>query len=330
MSAAWRKSRFINAVRCYGSYALSRLGIVRFAHRPVFVSVEPASVCQLRCPECPVGSGKTHAETQGKAKEAGQDTRWMSDAVWQRTLEEISPFAHTVQFYFQGEPLLHPRLPQMIAEAHAEGLYTIVSTNAQTMTENLAEALVKAGLSRIIVSMDGLSQESYGAYRIGGEVERCKQAIRWLHDAKQRLHGTTTIELQCLRLKTNEHEWAALRRLYRQLGADRLTLKTAQLYDYAQGHPLMPSDERYSRYVKGPDGRYHRKPLRKGCLRVWSGCVVTTTGDVLPCCYDKSHAHAYGNIMNAHIGELFAGEKAMAFRREALREKPAICQECWK
>ena len=330
MSAAWRKSRFINAVRCYGSYALSRLGIVRFAHRPVFVSVEPASVCQLRCPECPVGSGKTHVETQDKAKEAGRDTRLMSDAVWRRTLEEISPFAHTVQFYFQGEPLLNKDLPQMIKEAHEAGLYTIVSTNAQAMTEQMAEDLVEAGLDRIIVSMDGLSDETYNAYRIGGSLEKTKQALRFLRKAKNELSSSPIIELQCLRLKTNEHEWAQFKRQYKTLGADRLVFKTAQLYDYTHGHPLMPSDKRYSRYVVGKDGVYHRRPLHKGCFRVWSGAVVTTKGEVLPCCYDKTHAHAYGNIMESSLKDLFGNEKATAFRKAALNEQPQICQECWK
>lgn len=138
------------------------------------------------------------------------------------------------------------------------------------------------------------------------------------------------IELQCLRLKTNEHEWKELKRQYKALGADCLSLKTAQLYDYENGHDLMPSDARYSRYEQGADGKYHRKKRARGCLRVWSGVVVTTTGEVLPCCYDKSHAYSYGNIQDAPIAELFQNAKALAFRRAAMSEQPKICQECWR
>ncbi len=325
MSVAWRKSRFTNALRCYAGYALSLFGRVRVSHGPVFVSVEPASVCQLHCPECPVAFAKEMDENQRFS-----GTPYMSMEVWQRTLAEISPYAFTVQFYFQGEPLLNQALPEMIRQAHAEGLYTIVSTNAQSMTPAWAEALVGAGLSRIIVSMDGLTQETYSAYRIGGSLQQCMDALRYLRAAKERVNARITIELQCLRLRTNEQEWAELKRMYHRLGADRLTLKTAQLYNYADGHPLMPANERYSRYRKGSDGHYHRKPRRKSCLRVWSGCVITTEGDVLPCCYDKAHAHAYGNIMNTHIRGLFANDTALAFRRQAWQEQPAICRECWK
>lgn len=254
----------------------------------------------------------------------------MPREVWERVLREVKDTAHTIQFYFQGEPLLHPDLPQMIREAHEAGLYTIISTNAQALTQERAEALVAAGLNRIIVSMDGLTEASYNAYRVGGSLDKTKAALGYLRDAKRRLKVRTVIELQCLRLRTNEHEWSDFKRVYKQLGADRLVFKTAQLYDYSTGHPLMPSNERYSRYKKGKDGLYHRKPLRKGCLRVWSGVVVTTTGEVLPCCYDKSHAYAYGNIMTASLKELFVNDKALAFRKAALSEQPTICKECWK
>lgn len=336
MSVALTRSRLSNAFRCYVGYALNRLGSAlfrspvsrspvsrspfAFRHSPLFVSVEPANICQLRCPACPVGRRDTGIP-------GFRDTeRFMSLDLWHRVLSEIRGTALVVQFYFQGEPLLNKNLPSMIREAHDAGLYTIVSTNAQAMTLELAQALVQAGLDRIIVSMDGLTEESYGSYRIGGSLEKTKQALRWLREAK----GRMVIELQCLRLRTNEHEWEEMKMQYKSLGADKLTLKTAQLYDYADGHPLMPSEEKYSRYIKGKDGKYHRRKLSKGCWRVWSGCVITTSGEVLPCCYDKGHAFSYGNIMEASLKDLFRSEKAQAFRKAAYQQTPNICQECYK
>ena len=324
MSVVLTRSRVSNALKCYWNYALSRFGLVRISHAPTFVSVEPASICQLRCPECPVG--QRDAGIPGYRDSA----RFMSREVWERVLAEAKDYAHTIQFYFQGEPILNKDLPQMIREAHEAGLYTIVSTNAQALTSEIAQALVEAGLSRIIVSMDGLTETSYNAYRVGGSLEKTKAALRYLHEAKEHLHGRTIIELQVLRLRTNEHEWSEFKKLYKSLGADRLVFKTAQLYDYQSGHSLMPSDPRYSRYVQGTDGLYHRRRLHKTCLRVWSGVVITTTGDVLPCCYDKSHAYAYGNIKEHSIRELFCNKKSMAFRKAALQEQPQICQECWR
>ena len=327
MSVVLTKSRCINALRCCWNYVLSRFGLVRISHMPLFVSVEPAAVCQLRCPECPVGQAKTAPLTEHRP----DSPDIIQTDVWERVLSESAPYAHTMQFYFQGEPLLNRDLPRMIAEAHQAGLYTIVSTNAQAMTPEMAQALVQAGLDRIIVSMDGLSEESYQAYRVGGSLERCKAAIRYLREAKlKNKNYDLKIELQCLRLRTNEHEWERFRREYKRLGADRLVFKTAQLYDYRNGHPLIPTNLRYSRYIQGTDGLWHRRRLGKGCWRVWSGVVVTTDGDVLPCCYDKAHAHAYGNSKEKSLRELFANDRARAFRQAAIQQQPDICQECYQ
>lgn len=259
-------------------------------------------------------------------------SRFMARDVWVRTLAEVSKTARIIQFYFQGEPLLHKDLPTMIREAHEAGLYTIVSTNGLAITPGLAGQLVQSGLDRIIVSMDGLTGESYNAYRIGGSVEKVKNALRYLREAKSvcQRSGLTTIELQCLRLRSNEHEWADFRREYKALGADRLTFKTAQLYNYADGHPLMPSNPHYSRYRLGQDGKYHRRPRWPWCTRVKTGCVITTDGDVLPCCYDKAREYVYGNIMEASLAEILHSGKARAFIRAAQKEQPAICKECWR
>lgn len=335
--------RIHNALCANLSYALSQLGIVRIFHYPTFVSVEPANYCQLHCPECPVGQLSTNPLR-------------LSLESFRRILAEVSPWIHTMQFYWQGEPLLNHQLPEMIRLAHRAGLYTVVSTNAQALTEDMARQLCEAGLSRIIVSIDGFSQASYEAYRQGGKLEKALAGLQYLHQAKtahssladypswhSRLHSPL-IELQVLRLRTNEHEWDWIRRNYRKLGADRLVFKTAQLYDYEHGHPLMPTDERYSRYTQGADGVYRVNKRKRGngamllskwcngCRRLWTGCVITVTGEVLPCCYDKGHEYPLGNLLQQDLRCIWHGEKANAFRRHYLQNASdiAICRNCDK
>ena len=312
--------KLFNIVRAEISYALSLLGIVRVRHLPTFVSVEPANFCQLRCPECPV------SQRDVKSKNL------LSLDDFKQILEQVKGSVHTMQFYFQGEPLLNKDLPEMIHLAHEAGLYTIVSTNALAITPLLAKRLMLAGLSRIIVSIDGLSEESYGAYRVGGSLHKAMEGLVTLRQAKDATGSNTHIELQMLRLRTNENEWSTISQRYRKMGADSLTLKTAQLYDYKQGHPLMPSNEKYSRYVKGKDGIYHLKHKVGGrsCRRLWTGCVITVNGDVLPCCYDKAGQYSFGNIFTTSLADIYHGEKANRFRETVLRKRSTlqICSNC--
>ena len=196
--------------------------------------------------------------------------------LFHRILDDVKEHAHTMQFYFQGEPLLNKQLPEMIAAAHQVGLYTIVSTNAQALSRSTAEALVKSGLSRIIVSIDGFSEESYAAYRVGGSLHKALEGLQHLANAKAELHSRIRIELQVLRLRSNEHEWDWIKKNYKKLGATHLVFKTAQLYNFEHGHPLMPTDERYSRYRKTADGTYvHKKSSRLSplCQSIYPSAV---------------------------------------------------------
>jgi molybdenum cofactor biosynthesis enzyme MoaA len=107
-----------------------------------------------------------------KGEGGKSSNRLMSMEMFQHILEQVKATAHTMQFYFQGEPLLNPQLPEMIALARQAGLYTIVSTNAQALSQEMAHLLIQSGLNRIIVSIDGFSQESYEAYRAEGNLQK--------------------------------------------------------------------------------------------------------------------------------------------------------------
>lgn len=297
---------------------------------PTFVSLEPTNYCQLRCPECPVGMGNVNENHNEKEKQlvAGKRRKpaKMSMALCRKAIDAVARDAHTVIFHFQGEPLLHPALAEMVTYAHSRRLYTMLSTNGQAMTVGLAQALAQAGLDQIIVSVDGLSETSYSAYRVGGSHAKALQAIRFCREA-----GIPEVVLQCLKLRTNEHEWNELKRSYKQLGATRLELKTAQFYDYEHGHPLMPTHARDARYIQGADGRYHLKqPLRNRCYRLWSGCVITAEGDVLPCCFDKDAAYPFGNLQEQSLHTIWHSPAAEAFRAQLLTKRKTIpiCCNC--
>ena len=253
---------------------------------------------------------------------------------YRRIIREVAPYAHTLQLFWQGEPLLNDRLPEMVRIAREAGLYTIVSTNAQRLDEQMALALAQAGLNRIIVSMDGWTQQTYEQYRRGGSVEQVKQAVRRLRQAKTETHARMCIELQCLYLRTNEHEWQLFHKGYKALGVDRLTMKTAQLYDYKDGSPLMPTDARYARYRWNAHTHAYepKRPLVNRCYRLWSGCVIDVQGNVLPCCYDKNEQYVLGNILQpgTSLTDIWHGQKAREFRNAVIHRRAGIkiCTNC--
>ena len=303
------------------NYLLSCFGHVRYSHMPTFIAIEPANYCMLHCPQCPVGLRATTPDEHALIPEA----------IWIKAINEAAPYAHTAIFHFQGEPLLHPDLPKMIRYAHSLRLFTMLSTNAQLLTPALAEALVDAGLDRIIVSIDGLTEPTYSHYRVGGSLERALAGMRALADCKQQKGYGPEIEMQCLYLKSNQHEWPLFGEKYRLLGADKISMKTAQFYDFEHGHPDMPDDSRYSRYKRNTDGSYClKKKLHNRCYRLWSGCVITTDGTVLPCCFDKDHLFPLGSLESSSLEDIMHGDAAQRFRQRLIRHRASIsmCTNC--
>lgn len=311
----------MNEIACRISFTLSRLGIQKVWHLPTFVAIEPANYCMLQCPQCPVGM---------RMSQDGEHAREvMSVELCRKIVDEIGDYAHTIIFHFQGEPLLNTHLAEMVAYAHEKKLYTMLSTNAQLLTEDVAHALASSGLDQLIVSVDGLTQSTYEHYRVGGKLEKALAGIRAMASIPR--SERPEIVLQCLYLRTNEHEWDTIKAQYKELGADKLEMKTAQFYGFENGHADMPTQDKYSRYRLGSDGRYHIKnALHNRCYRLWSGCVITTDGSVLPCCYDKNHSFSYGNVASASFLQIWTSEQAQTFRDHVLRSRASIemCGNC--
>ena len=245
---------------------------------PFNISIEPTTTCNLGCPECPSG-----------LKSFTRDTGTLDIHFYERLLNEVHKDLLYLYFYFQGEPYLHPQFLQLVQSAASKGIYTVTSTNAHFLTPRKARETVESGLDRILISIDGVTQESYESYRIGGKLDKVIEGTKNLVEAKKDLKSSTPhIIIQFLVVKPNEHEIPQILALGEELGVDEVKLKTAQIYDYQNGSDLIPTIDKYSRYRKKADGSYAIKnEMANKCWKLWHSCVVTWDGKVVPCCFDK-------------------------------------------
>jgi radical SAM protein with 4Fe4S-binding SPASM domain len=249
-----------------------------------------------------------------------------------RTIDELSPDLLYLIFYFQGEPYLNTKFLDMVAYASKKGIYTATSTNAHYLTDANCEKTIRSGLSRMIISIDGTTQETYESYRIGGNLEKvlegAKRIVKWKKELKSR---TPHLIFQFLVVRPNEHQIDEVYRLAEEIGIDEVRLKTAQVYEYENGNELIPLQEQYSRYKKNSDGTYSIKnKMVNSCWRMWQGCVITWDGIVVPCCFDKDATHRLGNLKEQKFAQLWKGEGYQQFRRSLLKSRSEIdiCKNC--
>ncbi|MCF8217363.1 MAG: SPASM domain-containing protein [Bacteroidales bacterium] len=288
---------------------------------PSSFSLEPTNYCNLNCPECPAG-----------ALEMKRDKGFISPQVYVPVIDQLAEHAMYLILYFQGEPFLHPQIFDIIQYARSKKLYVMISTNGHYLDKEKSHQLVNSGLHKLIVSLDGADQEAYEAYRKGGDINKVVQGIENVVEAKKQLNSRKPlIELQFLVLKTNEHQMEEVKRLSKKLNVDRLALKTAQIYNFKNGSPYIPETDKYSRYQKNDSGEYEIKmQMKNRCYRMWSGCVVTFDGYIVPCCFDKDASYAMGNIRDRSFKDIWKDENYRSFRKQILTNRKGIdmCRNC--
>lgn len=288
---------------------------------PESLSVEPASVCNLRCPECTLGKG-------GLTRPASL----MSASTFTNALEPLSHWLVCCQFYLQGEPTMNQHLSQMIERAHRERIFTMTSTNGQTLTPELCRSLVLAGLDQIIVSVDGTTQEVYEKYRVGGSLQKVIDGIRNLASVRNELQRLSpAIVVQFIVFHHNEHQIADIKQLAKEWGADKVVLKSAQIENLDNAAQMLPQNKKYSRYRCDNNGNYFiDKRFPVNCSRLRQTMVVSSNGDVLPCCYDKNGQFAMGNVNEQSAADIWKNQKINTFRQTIWRSKtpPDICRNC--
>jgi len=288
---------------------------------PVSITFEPTTSCNLRCPECP--SGK---------REFTRPTGMLQNNFFEKTIDEIYKKTSYLIFYFQGEPYLNPNFLDMVKYASSKKIYTATSTNAHYLNDVNSKKTIESGLDRLIISIDGTTQETYQKYRIGGDlnkvIEGTQNIIKWKKELKSK---TPHIIFQFLVVKPNEHQIKEVEQLAKQLGVDEVRFKTAQIYDYENGNPLIPTIEKYARYKKQYDGSYAIKNnMVNHCWKLWHSSVITWDGLVVPCCFDKDAKHQLGDLKTTSFKELWKSNKYNNFRAAVLRSRSEIdiCKNC--
>jgi MoaA/NifB/PqqE/SkfB family radical SAM enzyme len=312
--------RLINVFKLYLGFVISRI-----AQRPIMfgdpfaVSIEPTTVCNLHCPECPTGLGIL--------KRSGGT---MSDQTFNSLINGLSPNTFYINLYLQGEPFINPKILKWVQLLSTKKLFSVVSTNAQFIDRETAMAIVDSGLSKIIIGMDGITQESYSKYRQGGSVDKVYQAIECIIDARKILNSKTpVVVVQFIVFKHNENELKQLTQI-KEKGVDEISIKTAQFIagTHAAVHP--PAEKKLTRYVPKSGKQAVKTTLYNHCWRISSSMVFSWEGMSYPCCFDKDGDYPISYKTEKAVSDIWKSTKFNDFRKIVLQKRCSItmCQNC--
>jgi sulfatase maturation enzyme AslB (radical SAM superfamily) len=162
--------------------------------------LEPTSACNLQCRTCVRNSWD-------------EPIGFMELSVFRNLLDDIAriPSVREMAFWGIGEPLYHGDIVEMVALAHARGLRTEIVTNGLLVDKTMARGLIKAGLDALVVSVDGVTAESYADIRCGGSLSQVRANIMELRDLRGALsRKNPEIGIEFVAMRRNVDQLAEL------------------------------------------------------------------------------------------------------------------------
>ena len=287
---------------------------------PVSYSIEPTNHCNLKCPECPSGLGALT-----------RPLGLMSPSNFNKLITEIKHTGFYVQMFFQGEPFINKNLYRMIKYARANKMYVSVSTNGHFINEKNVDEVLFNAPDKIIFSIDGLDEESYQNYRVGGTFKQADKGLRLLvQKKKEEKLKQPFVELQFIVMKQNEHQLDEVLKYGKDVEVDKVVFKTMQISSYESALKFLPSNPKYRRYILNNKGYKIKSKIKNHCFALWRTSVITWEGKVVPCCFDKDADFELGLMNGKSFTDVWKSKEYNNFRARILNDRKSVtmCTNC--
>lgn len=303
----------------------SRLQTERVWGKPTNAIFEMSSRCNLKCTLCNTGALKYEFPDVERGN--------MSFETFRAGLDKLLPEVDSILLYNWGEPFLNKDLIKCIEYATRNGVETQMSTNMMLYTPKVGLALIRAGLTRLVVSSDGLTQQTYEKYRQGGNLEKVVANTRDLI-AQKRIVGSSAprITMQFIVFKHNEHERDTFKAFWEREGADdvnfiRMSYVSRQGRNLAQKLDFIPADPAFQ--------PFHPYDQIKRCGELYGQATIDWNGDWFTCCFPSGmKEYKLGNLVTDDFWSVWNGEKYRYCRRVVKQQKvigkpfETMCHDC--
>jgi len=273
---------------------------------PVHIDLEINSNCNYRCLFCPHGTG-----------EMRNDLPQMSLQLAKKVLQELAKNkVYSVKLNWRGEPALHPNLPEIVSYAKKAGIKEVqINTNGFAFQEQKIRDLIKAGIDRVIFSIDATTPELYAKIRVGGDFNRVVENIRTFDRIRKELKQQKPfIRVQMVRTELNKHQVADFQKMWQGIADD---IRVSDVTNRGQGDSLQVGDQ--------------VSIARTVCPQPWQRMMISCEGKVLMCCSDWFEKIPLGDIKENSLREIWNSKRLKEIRKrlKKLDYNFEPCQSCW-
>lgn len=263
---------------------------------PIHLDIEATTACNLRCIMCP-RTDMVEAGTFWKIEMFDFDT-------YKRLIDEgVQNGLCSIKYNYLGEPILNPRLVEMIEYAKQAGVLDVMfNTNAMRLDEELSRRLIASGLDKLFFSFDSPYRERYNQIRVGADYDQVLGNIRRFNEIREEVGAVKPFtRVSMVLMKETKDDWEAFRELFEPI------VDAVAYVDYinhiGQNKPermLIPLGSRKNKFC---------------CPQLWQRMFVHPDGLVTVCCNDSIRRLQVGNIFEQSAQEIWLGEKYQRLRQ---------------
>ncbi len=275
---------------------------------PATLNIEPTNNCNLACSFCPT-------------RKTDRPFGFMTNNFYQQIINEIAEKKRLSVLWLNkdGEPLLHPHLPAMIAYAKKKNVAGRVEvyTNGLLLNGNLIREIILSGLDSLVISVDSTDAKNYQQLKKSDNYEQLVDNIKKFLLIREKLgKSQPLLSVKMINfgnlddIKTFQKQWGNL--------ADSVIIQPLHNWEGSMkletGNWKLETEKRYT------------------CNLPWLAPAITWDGLTVPCCVNyRQNELVMGDLRKQSLGEIWRGGKFRALRLAHLKQnfnKYPTCLYC--
>lgn len=280
---------------------------------PVKLWVETSARCNLKCRLC-------------VNKDMPSDMKGDMDFdLYKKIIDEVKDYIFDINLFHRGEPLIHPRIIEMIKYARKNGIRTCLHTNGTLLVPDISRKLIASGLNLISFSFDGYTKETYEKNRTGATYENTLNNIIDFLKIKKELKSGIPIT----RLQVMEFDEAISQKQF-----------DVQKKEFIKNFANLPPDEFITRTPHNWGGLLDIAGIANTgkkntgfitCTFPWYALTIFYDGKVYLCPQDFYGELPIGDINNDYLKAIFNNKKIRDIRKNFRNKKTDnlnLCSNC--
>jgi MoaA/NifB/PqqE/SkfB family radical SAM enzyme len=282
---------------------------------PSQIIVDATELCNLACIHCP------HPEFK---KSEHYSARYLDPKLNEKLVNEVRDFGHLhtkyIRYTSNGEPLIHPKIFEMMAYAKLHSKVTVtVTTNGRLLKEPQRKKLIDTGVDLVDISLDAHTSETYSKIRVGGDLNQTRGNVLSLIEDIKKTNSSLKVVTSYVEQPQNTHETQDFEKFWNDNGSDYVVIR--RLHSAAGGRP-----EIAEKMLKNVD-----LTKRTPCVYPWERIVLGPTGKLAFCPADWTHGSSFIDYETTTIKETWQSEFYRNLRQAHLKNEYSchkFCGQC--